>query len=95
MSTITAAPAMHRRGHGRSSQPWNGNEMDTGLAALVEALDLKTAIHVHAGVLADRSQFFKNLTTPRRGRNWGGRTVRPPRKITSVSDQASSVRSAS
>jgi len=41
--------AHDRRGHGRSSQPWNGNEMDTyadDLAALVEALDLKGAIHV-------------------------------------------------
>jgi non-heme chloroperoxidase len=38
-----------RRGHGRSSQPWNGNDMDTyadDLATLVEALDLKQAIHV-------------------------------------------------
>ena len=41
--------AHDRRGHGRSSQPWDGNEMDTyadDLAALVEALDLKNAIHV-------------------------------------------------
>ncbi len=41
--------AHDRRGHGRSSQPWNGNDMDTyadDLAALVEALDLKNAIHV-------------------------------------------------
>ena len=41
--------AHDRRGHGRSSQPWNGNEMDTyadDLAKLVEALDLKNAIHV-------------------------------------------------
>ncbi|OPY68671.1 MAG: Non-heme chloroperoxidase [Syntrophorhabdaceae bacterium PtaU1.Bin034] len=41
--------AHDRRGHGRSSQPWNGNDMDTyadDLAALVEALDLKQAIHV-------------------------------------------------
>jgi non-heme chloroperoxidase len=41
--------AHDRRGHGRSSQPWNGNEMDTysdDLAALVEALDLKDAVHV-------------------------------------------------
>jgi non-heme chloroperoxidase len=41
--------AHDRRGHGRSSQPWNGNEMDTyadDLAALVEAPDLKNAIHV-------------------------------------------------
>jgi non-heme chloroperoxidase len=41
--------AHDRRGHGRSSQPWTGNEMDTyadDLAALVEKLDLKDAIHV-------------------------------------------------
>ena len=41
--------AHDRRGHGRSSQPWNGNDMDTyadDLAALTEALDLKDAIHV-------------------------------------------------
>ena len=41
--------ALDRRGHGRSSQPWGGNEMDTyadDLAELVEALDLKDAIHV-------------------------------------------------
>jgi non-heme chloroperoxidase len=41
--------AHDRRGHGRSSQPWNGNEMDTyadDLAALTKALDLHDAIHV-------------------------------------------------
>jgi non-heme chloroperoxidase len=41
--------AHDRRGHGRSSQPWNGNEMDTyadDLATLVEKLNLKDAIHV-------------------------------------------------
>ena len=41
--------AHDRRGHGRSSQPWNGNEMDTyadDMAELVEKLDLKDAIHV-------------------------------------------------
>ena len=41
--------AHDRRGHGRSSQPWTGNDMDTyadDLAALVQALDLKGAIHV-------------------------------------------------
>jgi non-heme chloroperoxidase len=41
--------AHDRRGHGRSSQPWNGNDMDTyadDLAALVGALDLTDAIHV-------------------------------------------------
>jgi len=41
--------AHDRRGHGRSSQPWNGNDMDTyadDLAALVETLDLRDAVHV-------------------------------------------------
>jgi non-heme chloroperoxidase len=41
--------AHDRRGHGRSSQPWDGNDLDhyaDDLAALVETLDLKNAIHV-------------------------------------------------
>src|SRR5215470_11064341 len=41
--------AHDRRGHGRSSQPWTGNDMDTyadDLAALTQTLDLKNAIHV-------------------------------------------------
>jgi non-heme chloroperoxidase len=41
--------AHDRRGHGRSSQPWGGNNMDTyadDLAKLVEALDLQNVIHV-------------------------------------------------
>ena len=41
--------AMDRRGHGRSGQPWNGNEMDTyadDLAELVHKLELKNAVHV-------------------------------------------------
>jgi non-heme chloroperoxidase len=122
--------AHDRRGHGRSSQTWNGNEMDTyadDLAALVEALDLKDAVHVghstgggevaryigrhgtrrvakavligavpplmlkteanpgglpiaafdqiRAGVRADRSQFFKDLTTPFYGANRPGAQV--------------------
>jgi len=116
-----------RRGHGRSSQPWNGNDMDTyadDLAQLVEALDLKDAIHVghstgggevaryigrhgskrvakavligavtplmlktpsnpdgtpmeafdqiRAAVLADRSQFWKDLSMPFYGYNRQG-----------------------
>jgi len=116
--------AHDRRGHGRSSQPWDGNEMDTyadDLAALVKALDLKQAVHIghstgggevarylgrhstarvakavligavpplmlkttanpgglpieafdqiRAGVLADRSQFFKDLSMPFYGFN--------------------------
>jgi non-heme chloroperoxidase len=122
--------AHDRRGHGRSSQPWNGNEMDTyadDLAALADALDLRKAIHVghstgggevaryigrhgskrvakavligavtplmlktaanngglpmdvfdgiRASVLADRSQFFKDLTTPFYGANRPGAKV--------------------
>ena len=122
--------AHDRRGHGRSSQPWNGNEMDTyadDLAALVETLVLKNAIHVghsmgggevaryigrhgtarvakavligavtplmlktaanpaglpidafdkiRAGVLADRSQFFKDLSAPFYGANRPGAKV--------------------
>jgi non-heme chloroperoxidase len=41
--------AHDRRGHGRSSQPWNGNDMDTyadDLEELVQVLDLRNAIHV-------------------------------------------------
>jgi non-heme chloroperoxidase len=41
--------AHDRRGHGRSSQPWQGNDMDTyadDLAELVNMLDLNNAIHV-------------------------------------------------
>ena len=122
--------AHDRRGHGRSSQPWNGNDMDTyadDLAALVEALDLKNAIHVghstgggevaryigrhgakrvakavligaitplmlktaanpdgtpmetfdgiRAAVVADRSQFFKDLTMPFYGYNRSGAKI--------------------
>jgi non-heme chloroperoxidase len=122
--------AHDRRGHGRSSQPWDGNNMDTyadDLAALTEALDLKSAVHVghsagggevaryigrhgtkrvakavligavpplmlqteanpgglplkvfdgiRAGVLADRSQFFKDLTATFYGANRPGSTV--------------------
>jgi non-heme chloroperoxidase len=122
--------AHDRRGHGRSSQPWNGNDMDTyadDLAALVEALDLRDAVHVghstgggevaryigrhgttrvakavligavpplmlktaanpgglpmavfdgiRAGVLADRSQFFNDLTEAFYGANRPGAKV--------------------
>jgi non-heme chloroperoxidase len=41
--------AHDRRGHGRSSQPWTGNDMDTyadDLAQLVDTLGIKKAIHV-------------------------------------------------
>ncbi|MET0761786.1 MAG: alpha/beta hydrolase [Thermoleophilaceae bacterium] len=39
--------AHDRRGHGRSSRPWNGNEMDTyadDLATLIETLELREAV---------------------------------------------------
>jgi len=41
--------AHDRRGHGRSSQPWNGNDMDTyadDLATVIEALDLRNVVLV-------------------------------------------------
>ena len=41
--------AHDRRGHGRSSQPWNGNDMNTyadDLSELIEALDLKNTLLV-------------------------------------------------
>ena len=43
------AIAHDRRGHGRSTQPWNGNDMDTysdDLAAVIEALDLRDVVLV-------------------------------------------------
>ena len=116
--------AHDRRGHGRSSQPWQGNNMDTyadDLAELLDKLDIKGATLVghstgggevaryigrhgsarvakavligavpplmlkteknpgglplsvfdgiRAGVVADRSQFFKDLNTPFYGYN--------------------------
>ena len=122
--------AHDRRGHGRSSQPWHGNDLDTyadDLAALVEALDLKNAVQVghstgggevaryigrhgtsrvakavligaipplmlktpanpgglpievfdqlRAGVLADRSQFWKDLSLPFYGYNRPGAKI--------------------
>src|SRR6202171_3593166 len=122
--------AHDRRGHGRSTQTGDGNEMDTyadDLAALTEKLDLKKAIHVghstgggevaryigrhgtkrvakavliaavpplmlktaanpgglplevfdqiRAAVLADRAQFFKDLSAPFYGANRPGAKV--------------------
>ncbi|MGH2600850.1 MAG: alpha/beta fold hydrolase, partial [Dehalococcoidia bacterium] len=119
-----------RRGHGRSGQPWGGNEMDTyadDLAELIDALDLTDIVlvghstgggevtryigrhgtkrvaravlvgavppimlkteanpgglpievfdDIRRGVAADRSQFFKDLTTPFFGANRPGATV--------------------
>nr|WP_315393537.1 alpha/beta hydrolase [uncultured Duganella sp.] len=122
--------AHDRRGHGLSSQPWTGNDMDTyadDLATLINALDLKDATLVghstgggevaryigrhgtarvakavlvgavppqmvvsntnpnglpmsvfdgiRSAVLADRSQFFKDLTLPFYGYNREGAKV--------------------
>jgi non-heme chloroperoxidase len=122
--------AHDRRGHGRSGQTWDGNDLDTysdDLAELTELLGLQDAIHVghstgggevaryigrhgtkrvakavlisaipplmlktpanpgglpievfdqiRAGVLADRSQFFKDLSAPFYGANRAGSTV--------------------
>src|SRR6202795_4785797 len=122
--------AHDRRGHGRSGQTWDGNDMDTyadDLAELTAKLDLKNAIHVghstgggevaryigrhgtkrvamavligavpplmlktaanpgglpieafdgiRAGVLADRSQFFKDLSATFYGANRPGAKV--------------------
>ena len=122
--------AHDRRGHGLSSQPWQGNDMDTyadDLAALLDTLDIKGATLVghstgggevahyigrhgekrvakavlvgavppqmvqsptnpgglpmsvfdgiRAGVLADRSQFFKDLSGPFYGANRPGSKV--------------------
>lgn len=122
--------AHDRRSHGRSTQTWNGNEMNTyadDLAELIEALDLKDAVMVghstgggevvrylarhgssrvvkavlisavppvmvksatnpggtpienfdgiRAGVAADRSQFFKDLTLPFFGYNRAGAKI--------------------
>ncbi|NNH85809.1 alpha/beta hydrolase [Rhizobium laguerreae] len=41
--------AHDRRGHGRSTQTWTGNEMDTyaaDVAAVTDALDLQNAVHI-------------------------------------------------
>jgi non-heme chloroperoxidase len=122
--------AHDRRGHGRSSQPWTGNDMDTyadDLATVVETLGLQDAVHVghstgggevaryigrygtsrvskavlvsavpplmletpanpnglprevfdsiRAGLLADRSQFFRDLSAPFYGANRSGAKV--------------------
>jgi non-heme chloroperoxidase len=122
--------AHDRRGHGRSSQPWNGNDLDTyadDLAELVKTLDLQNAIHVghstgggevaryigrhgtkrvakavligaipplmlktsanpggtpieafnqlRAGVQADRSQFWRDLSLPFYGYNRAGAKI--------------------
>jgi non-heme chloroperoxidase len=64
--------AHDRRGHGRSSQPWNGNDLDTyadDLAELVAALNLENAIHV--GHSTGGGEVVRYL-----GRHGTGRAVR-------------------
>src|SRR4051812_45134912 len=73
--------AHDRRGHGRSSQPLNGNDMDTyadDLAALVEMLDLKDAIHVgHSTGGGEVTRYIGRHGTPR-GAKAGVVKARPP-----------------
>jgi len=60
--------AHDRRGHGRSSQSWNGNEMDTyadDLAKLIETLDLKNATLVRP-FLRERRPGMLRVTSPAR-----------------------------
>ena len=62
------AIAHDRRGHGRSSQPWNGNDMDTyadDLAELIEKLDLH---EVDARRALDRRRRGRALHRPARHR---------------------------
>jgi non-heme chloroperoxidase len=61
--------AHDRRGHGRSSQPWQGNDMNTyadDLAALVEKLGLKNAVHVgHSTGGGEVARYFARHGTKR------------------------------
>jgi non-heme chloroperoxidase len=63
------AIAYDRRGHGRSSQPWNGNDMDTyadDLAALIDALDLHDAVLVgHSSGGGDVTRYIGRYGTSR------------------------------
>jgi non-heme chloroperoxidase len=61
--------AHDRRGHGRSSQPWNGNEMGIyvdDLAALIETLDLKDVVLVgHSTGGGEIAQYMGRYGTKR------------------------------
>jgi non-heme chloroperoxidase len=61
--------AYDRRGHGRSSQPWDGNNMDTyadDLAALIDALDLRDAVLVgHSSGGGDVTRYIGRYGTSR------------------------------
>src|SRR5437764_7103301 len=63
------AIAYDRRGHGRSSQPWDGNDMDTyadDLAALIDTLDLHDAVLVgHSSGGGDVTRYIGRHGTSR------------------------------
>jgi non-heme chloroperoxidase len=61
--------AHDRRGHGRSSQPWTGNDMDTyadDLAALVSELDSTMRFTSATRPAAERSRAISDVTGPSR-----------------------------
>jgi len=66
--------AHDRRGHGRSSQPWNGNDMDTyadDLAELAQKLDLTNAIHVgHSTGGGEVARYIARHGTKRVAKVW-------------------------
>ena len=59
--------AFDRRGHGRSSQPWEGNNYDTfaaDLSALIGALDLKASVLVgHSAGAGDIARYIGRYGT--------------------------------
>ncbi len=61
--------AYDRRGHGRSSQPWGGNDMDTyaeDLAELIEQLDLRDVVLVgHSAGGGDITRYIGRRGTSR------------------------------
>ncbi len=61
--------AFDRRGHGRSSQPWQGNDYDTfaeDLSELIRALDLETATLVgHSAGAGDVARYIGRYGTDR------------------------------
>jgi non-heme chloroperoxidase len=63
------AIAYDRRGHGRSTQTWNGNDMDTyaeDLGALITALDLKGAVLIgHSSGAGDVTRYIGRHGTAR------------------------------
>jgi non-heme chloroperoxidase len=71
------AIAHDRRSHGRSSQPWTGNDMDTyadDLATLTDKLDLKNAVHV--GHSTGGGEVVRYIYTPRQEAGREGRLDR-------------------